>query len=165
MFWGFFVSLYWAMRRILPLLALATLVSCGPPPDLLADAKKPTYFGTWRTGTSGADYKVLDLLRDNSAALFGMKHNVIAPIELTGDEMVLRMDKATSKDPNFVSVPEYPGDKFPFHLKRISETNIEVTDESGLFFGVKTPLAFEKITQDQADQTNAQIMQRSANGG
>lgn len=152
------------MKRLLPWLALA-IVSCGPPPDLLADAKKPTYYGTWRAGTSAADYKIIEIFKDNSISFFGTRNNMIAPIDLKGDEMVVKADKATTKDPNFTSDPAFPNDRFPFHLKRISDTKIEMTDDSGRFLGVKTPITLEKVTSDEAEQTNAQIMQRASQGG
>ena len=89
----------------------------------------------------------------------------MAPADLNGDELVMKGSKATTKSPGYSVDPNYPTEQYPFHFRRVSETKIEITDASGLFLGTTNPVPFEKINGDTLDETNAQIMQRTMNGG
>ena len=144
------------VKQAIALSLLLAGVGCKPP-DVTAVA--PTYVGIWRAGTTPANYMIFELYRDKPLKFFGPKQNTMAPVELNGDVM-------TFKSPNDGTVkPEEAGVKHVFTIKRISETKIELTDTDGAILGVTTPLQFEKITSDEAEQTDSQIMKRAINGG
>ena len=143
---------------------LAATFGCSlpKPPNLVTP---PTYVGIWRMGSSKNDYRVIRIFQDKSVSIFGTKRDIMAPADLTGDELVVKGDKATTKSPGYAVDPNYPTEQYPFHLHRISEKSIEITDASGLFLGTTSPVPFEKIGENELDDTNAQIMQRAMNGG
>ena len=153
------------MNRVLVLIALlACLIGCSlpKPPDLTTPV---TYVGIWRMGTSKDNYRIFRIYQDKSVSLFGTKRDIAAPADLNGDELLLKGDKATTKGTGYAVDPNYPAERYPFHLHRVSEKKIEITDTSGLFFGSNSPVPFEQITEDMLDETNSQIMQRAMNGG
>ena len=144
------------MKHAIALSLLLAGVSCKPP-DVTAVA--PTYVGIWRAGTTPANYMDFELYKDKTLKFFGAKQNIMVPVELNGDMMTFKSpDDGTVK-------PEEAGVKHVFNIKRISETKIELTDTDGAILGVTTPVPFEKITSDEAEQTDSQIMKRAMNGG
>ena len=142
------------MKQLLVGLILLSGLGCKPP-DVTAVA--PTYVGVWRAGTTKSDYTLFELYKDKSIKFFGSKHDIMAPADVVGDDITIKPDGKTN--------PQEVGANFRVHLKRISETKIEITDDSGVFLGVKTPVPFSKITSDQEEETNSAIMTRAMNGG
>lgn len=153
------------MNRIFVwVLVMASIIGCSlpKPPDLTTPV---TYVGIWRMGTSKDNYRIFRIYQDKSVSLFGTKHDIATPVDLNGDELLMKGDKATTKGDGYAVDPKYPTEQYPFHLHRISEKKIEITDASGIFLGSTSPVPFEQITEDMLDQTNSQIMQRAMNGG
>jgi hypothetical protein len=153
------------MKRLIAF-SLVCAVGCGGPKPTAApvEAAPVGYEGIWRAGSSGDDYQIVRLFPNKTASFFGTKQEVIGPDEVKGDEMIVDAGQATMKSPGFISLPEYTNDRYPFHLKRLSDTKIEITDLTGLFFGVKTPVAFDRLTKDELVTTSILIMARKKRG-
>lgn len=125
------------------------------PPDVMAVPE--TYVGIWRAGTSKVDYLVFELFNDKTVKFFGSKHDLLAPVDMKGDSMTVKPDGKSN--------PEEAGTKYEFSFKRISKYKIEITESSGVFLGVKTPVPFEKISSSEEEETNSQIISRAMSGG
>ena len=137
------------------LVVLLTSFGCNPPPD--PTITPLTYVGVWRAGTSKADFKLFELYKDKTIKLFGTKHDLMAPVDLVGDDMTVKPDGKAN--------PEEGGTKYQLHLKRISDKQIEIIDDSGVILGDTTPVTFDKASSDQEEEANSAILSRAMNGG
>lgn len=142
------------MKRVLLLSILILGIGCKPPN---VTAVPQTYVGIWRAGSSKVDYLVFELFSDKTVKFFGSKNDLIAPVDINGDRMTVKPDGKSN--------PNLAGAMVELSFMRISKYKIEITDSSGVFLGVKTPVPFEKISSSEEEETNSQIISRAMSGG